>query len=162
MILDAMRQMKRPVGDHTALYGLICGPMTLASHLRGTEIFMDMFDHPDYLNALLAYSRDVALRMAELYLEAGMDVIAVVDPLVSQVSPRHFKQFLLEPFTPVFDAIRQRAPSPPSLCAATPPRTSRSCARPGPIRSRWTRTSTCPQPKRSPTATTSPLAATSP
>ena len=29
-----------------------------------------------------------------------MDVIAVVDPLVSQVSPRHFKQFLLEPLHP--------------------------------------------------------------
>ena len=44
-----MRKMKRQVGDRTALYGLVCGPMTLASHLRGTEIFMDMFDHMDYL-----------------------------------------------------------------------------------------------------------------
>jgi uroporphyrinogen decarboxylase len=46
--------------------------------------------------------------VTEMYLEAGMDVIAVVDPMVSQVSPRHFKQFLLEPFTQVFDSIRQQ------------------------------------------------------
>ena len=107
MILNTMREMKNCVGDRTALYGLICGPMTLASHLRGTEIFMDMFDHTDFLNELLAYSRDVALRMASLYLEAGMDVVAVVDPLVSQVSPRHFKQFLLKPFTDIFNDVRQ-------------------------------------------------------
>jgi uroporphyrinogen decarboxylase len=107
MILSAMREIKRQVGEHTALYGLVCGPMTLASHLRGTEIFMDMFDHPDYLDALLAYSRDVTLRMVELYQAAGIDVLAIVDPLVSQVSPRHFNQFLLQPFTQVFDGIRQ-------------------------------------------------------
>ncbi len=107
MVLSAMRAMKKSVGDRTALYGLVCGPMTLASHLRGTEIFMDMFDNVDFLKALLSYCRDVALRMASLYREAGMDVIAVVDPLVSQVSPRHFKQFLTAPFTDTFDSIRQ-------------------------------------------------------
>ena len=48
--------MKAAVGEHTALYGLVCGPLTLASHLRGTEIFMDMFDNPDYCHALLAYA----------------------------------------------------------------------------------------------------------
>ncbi len=107
MILSAMREMKRQVGDRTALYGLITGPMTLASHLRGTEIFMDMYDYPDFHNALLAYCKNVSLRMAALFQEAGMDVIAVVDPVVSQVSPRHFKQYLLEPFREIFTSIRQ-------------------------------------------------------
>jgi uroporphyrinogen decarboxylase len=107
MILRVMRQMKQAVGDRTALYGLICGPMTLASHLRGTEIFMDSFDRPEYLRDLLAYTTQVALRMAELYCQAGMDVIAVVDPLVSQVSPKHFRNFLLEPFKAIFDSVRQ-------------------------------------------------------
>ncbi|MFZ6026382.1 MAG: uroporphyrinogen decarboxylase family protein [Chloroflexota bacterium] len=107
LALATMRAMKRQVGDRTALYGLICGPMTLASHLRGTEIFMDTFDNPDFLHALIAYCCEVNLRMAELYTEAGMDVIAVVDPVVSQISPRHFKGFLLEPLRRIFAAIRQ-------------------------------------------------------
>lgn len=107
MILEAMSEMKRAVGEHTALYGLVCGPKTLASHLRGTEIFMDTFDHPDFLAELLAFSQAVCLRMSILYKEAGMDVIAVVDPLVSQVSPRHFKQYLSRPFTGIFDSLRQ-------------------------------------------------------
>jgi uroporphyrinogen decarboxylase len=107
MILEAMGEMKRAVGDHTALYGLVCGPMTLASHLRGTEIFMDTFDNASFLEELLAFSQAVCLRMASLYQDAGMDVIAVVDPLVSQVSPRHFKQFLSKPFTGIFSDLRQ-------------------------------------------------------
>jgi uroporphyrinogen decarboxylase len=108
MILDVMRRMKAAVGDQTALYGLITGVFTLASHLRGTEIFMDMFDRPDFLDDLLAYARDVVQRMVDLYVDAGIDVIAVVDPLVSQISPRHFKKLLSEPYRDVFDYIRRR------------------------------------------------------
>lgn len=107
MILNAMSAMSHQVGATTALYGLVCGPMTLASHLRGTEIFMDMFDQPAYLASLLTFCQSVTLRMAELYQNAGMDIIAVVDPLVSQVSPRHFKQFLLAPYQKIFTTIRQ-------------------------------------------------------
>ena len=108
LVLDVMRRMKELVGERTALFGLVCGPLTLASHLRGTEVFMDLILQPEYAKRLLAYTRDVCLRMTELYLDAGMDVIAVVDPLVSQISPRHFRALLSEPMTSVFDAIRSR------------------------------------------------------
>jgi uroporphyrinogen decarboxylase len=37
-----------------------------------------------------------------------MDIIAVVDPLVSQISPKHFRKFLLEPFKEIFDHVRAR------------------------------------------------------
>ena len=33
--------------------------------------------------------------MSKMYIEAGMDVIAVVDPLVSQVSPKHIEKCYL-------------------------------------------------------------------
>jgi uroporphyrinogen decarboxylase len=107
MILSTMRAMKKQVGDTTALYGLVCGPMTLASHLRGTDIFMDPYDHTEFLVELLEYSTQVVIRMADLYREAGMDVIAVVDPIVSQISPRHFKQYLMDPFSKIFTHIRE-------------------------------------------------------
>lgn len=106
VVLDVMRRMKKAVGEHTALYGLICGPFTLASHLRGTEIFMDMFYNETFLHDLLAYTARVNKRMADLYLQAGIDVIAVVDPLVSQISSRHFEAFLLAPFSEIFAHIR--------------------------------------------------------
>lgn len=105
IVLDVMRMMKQTVGDHTALYGLVCGPLTLASHLRGTDIFMDFVDRPDFVHSLLDYCTQVSLRMAALYCEAGMDVIAVVDPLVSQIAPRHFKNLLSQSFTRIFTDI---------------------------------------------------------
>jgi uroporphyrinogen decarboxylase len=108
IVLEAMRRMKEEVGETTALYGLVTGVFTLASHLRGTEIFMDMYDQPAYLDQLLAYCRDVVLRMAELYIAAGMDVVAVVDPLVSQISPRHFEKLLSAPYEEIFRAIREQ------------------------------------------------------
>jgi len=108
MILDVMRRMQSAVGEKTALYGLIAGPFTLASHLRGTEIFMDMVDHEEYVHALLAYTAEVSKRMSEYYIQAGMDVIAIVDPVVSQISPRHFKKFMHEPFKEIFSFIKQK------------------------------------------------------
>ena len=107
LTLQAMRDMNERVGDHTALFGLVTGPLTLASHLRGTEIFMDMFDHEEYLLELLNYCAEVGRRMSELYCDAGMHVIAVVDPVVSQISPKHFKKFLSPKFHDLFAFIRQ-------------------------------------------------------
>jgi uroporphyrinogen decarboxylase len=106
LVLGAMQALKRLVGDQTALYGLVTGPLTLASHLRGTEIFMDIFDQPDYLLELIGYCTKAALRMTEYYKDAGMDVIAVVDPVVSQISPKHFEQFLGEEFKSLYTDIR--------------------------------------------------------
>ena len=108
MILDVMQKMKAAVGETTALYGLITGPFTLASHLRGTDIFLDTMDDPDYVRSLMDYTSRVAMQMAQLYLNVGMDVIAVVDPVTSQVSPRTFTAFLAEPFQRVFDFIRSK------------------------------------------------------
>ena len=108
MILSTMKRVKEAIGEDTALYGLICGPFTLASHLRGTDIFMDMVADPEYVKNLVNYCGQVAIAMSQMYIDAGMDVIAVVDPLVSQVSPKHIEKMLSEAFTAVFDYIRAR------------------------------------------------------
>ena len=108
LVLSAMRRMKKEVGDTTALYGLICGPFTLASHLRGNDLFMDMYDDEDYVMDLLHYCTECGKRMSDYFIEAGMDVIAVVDPLVSQISRDHFEEFLQKPYTELFDHIREK------------------------------------------------------
>lgn len=108
LVLNTMRKLKVAIGDKTALFGLICGPLTLASHLRGTDLFTDLIRKPDYANQLLNYTTQIAIKMAEYYIEAGMDVIAVVDPVISQISPRHFKNFLLKPFQTIFKYIKDQ------------------------------------------------------
>jgi uroporphyrinogen decarboxylase len=108
LITDVMRRCKKSIGEKTALFGLICGPLTLATHLRGTDFFMDLIRNKDFAMKLLAYARDVAKAMADIYIDAGMDIIAVVDPVVSQISPRHFKQYLQDPLSHIFTYIRSR------------------------------------------------------
>lgn len=106
LVLDVAKKMKELVGDETALYGLYCGPFTLASHLRGTNLFRDMKKNHDYVNALMNYCTDIALRMSDYYAECGMDVIAPVDPLVSQISPKYFNQYLAGPYSRIFKHLR--------------------------------------------------------
>ena len=106
--LDVMHRMKEAVGDTTALYGLICGPFTLASHLRGNNLFTDMYDFEDEVADLLGFCTRVCRRMADYYLEAGMDVIAMVDPLISQISTAHFKQFMHSCYVDIFRHIREK------------------------------------------------------
>ncbi len=108
MILDVMRRVKAEIGDTTALYGLVCGPFTLASHLRGSDIFMDMIMNEQYVRDLVEFCSEVCMRMIDYYAETGMDVIAVVDPLVSQISPEHFTAMLNPSFTACFDYIKSK------------------------------------------------------
>ena len=108
MILDVMKKVKSAVGDDTALYGLICGPFTLASHLRGNELFMDLILEEDYVQELMTFTTQTALKMIDLYADAGMDVIAVVDPLVSQISPDHFTTACHTAFKTIFDYVRAK------------------------------------------------------
>ena len=68
-ILQVMRSMKKEVGDTTALYGLVTGPFTLASHLRGTDIFLDSVDDPDFVTALVEYTTRVAIAISQLYID---------------------------------------------------------------------------------------------
>lgn len=108
MALNVTRRLKEAVGDETALFGLVCGPFTLAIHLRGNELFMDMFDDEDYVKELLDFCAECARRVGEYYHQAGADIVAVVDPLVSQISRDHFEEFLSKPYTEIFDFFRDK------------------------------------------------------
>src|SRR5271157_710274 len=106
IILDACSALRNEVGEQTALFGLVTGPLTLASHLRGTGLFMDIIRDKNYVRSLLSYAKDVAIAMAGYYTSAGADIIAVVDPVVSQISPKAFTELLADPFQDIFRAIK--------------------------------------------------------
>ena len=108
LIMDVTRRMKESVGDTTALFGLFCGPFTLASHLRGTKLFMDMKKNPEQVRKIMDYVTENGLRMVDYYIEAGADIITPVDPLVSQISAKNFREYLAEPYTRIFEYIRSK------------------------------------------------------
>ena len=107
VVMAATRQLRDKYPD-LALYGLIAGPFTLALHLLGTDIFMKLFEEPEYVTRLFTFCKKVATRMADYYIEAGCDVIAVVDPMTSQIDPATFEMFVTPPMIEIFDHIREK------------------------------------------------------
>ena len=108
LVLDAIRRAKAELGDDIALYGLLTGPLTLALHLRGDDVLLDMFDEEDEVPELYDYCAEVANKLVDAYIEAGIDVIAVVDPMISQIGPGHFEDFVAPPLNKIFDHIRSK------------------------------------------------------
>ena len=106
-VLAAARELSRRQPE-LAFYGLVTGPFTLALHLLGTDIFMKMFDAPDYVGHVMEFCRDVCTAMAGYYLDAGCPIVAMVDPMTSQIGPDQFREFVAPYATPVFDCIRGR------------------------------------------------------
>lgn len=107
LALGATRKLRLEYPD-MALYGLITGPFTLALHLLGTDIFMKMFDSPQEVKELLQFTSEVGRTMAGYYIDAGCDIVAVVDPMTSQIGPEQFSQWVTPAVKPVFDLIRSR------------------------------------------------------
>ncbi|MDZ7331654.1 MAG: thioredoxin family protein [candidate division KSB1 bacterium] len=105
-VLKAIRLVKSKAPD-VALYGLVTGPFTLSLHLRGTDIFTDMFDNPGAVKEIMAYATEVSKQMARLYIEAGCEVIAIVDPMTSQISPEAFREFVSPFATEFFREVRK-------------------------------------------------------
>ncbi len=108
IILSVMDKMVKKYGEEIALYATLCGPFTLASHLRGNDIFMDMFDDEDYVKELMDYCVAVSKALIDMYEKVGMHVIAMVDPLISQISADHFEEFCSDAYTEIFKYIKEK------------------------------------------------------
>lgn len=106
--LSATRRIVEELGDKMAVYGLITGPFTLALHLKGTDIFYDMIDEPEEVEEVMEFCQKVAIQTAKMYIDAGVDIVALVDPMTSQISPSNFEDFVAPYCTAVFDYIHSR------------------------------------------------------
>ncbi|MFA5848953.1 MAG: uroporphyrinogen decarboxylase family protein [Bacteroidales bacterium] len=107
VVMEATRELRKLHPD-IALYGLITGPFTLALHLLGTDIFMQMFMDQDNVHKIMRFCTDVSKAMSSYYIESGCDVIAVVDPMTSQIGPDQFNSFVKEYVTEIFTFIKEK------------------------------------------------------
>jgi MtaA/CmuA family methyltransferase len=107
VVLEATMVLRKKYPE-LALYGLITGPFTLALHLLGTDIFMKMFEDPDYVRDVMEFCTQVGIRYSGMLMDAGCDVIAVVDPMTSQIDPLSFETFVSSYVRNIFDFIRQK------------------------------------------------------
>ena len=104
--VEATKVLREKYPD-IALYGLITGPFTLALHLMGTDIFMKLFEAPDEVHEVMAFCTKVGNKITEYLMEAGCDIIAVVDPMTSQIDPMTFDTFVTPYVSEIFDLVRK-------------------------------------------------------
>ncbi len=77
-----------------AMVGLVTGPLTLGSHLAGTKIFTSLLKNKEYAHAVIRYASQVIAVATKFYVEMGCDIIALVDPVASQIRPKTFREFV--------------------------------------------------------------------
>lgn len=114
--LEASRRIVAALGDKVAIYGLICGPFTLALHLKGTDLFADMMKRHEKVDEVMAFCNQVCMDLSKMYVETGVDVVAVVDPMTSQIAPKQFDRFVKEPSTVLNRYIRGLGVKVTSFC----------------------------------------------
>lgn len=107
MVMDVCRRASESYPD-LALYGLLTGPFTLALHLVGTDIFIKMFEDPEYVHGVMNFTKEVGVFMADQYIENGCDIVSMVDPMTSQIDPDQFRQFVLPAAQEIFNHIRNK------------------------------------------------------
>jgi uroporphyrinogen decarboxylase len=107
VIIEAGKKVRAALPD-TALYGILCGPLTLASHLRGVRIFTDVYKNKTLAKEIIDFSGEVAGEAARIYAEEiGCDVIAITDPVASQIKPETFLEFVKPATQPAIKATKK-------------------------------------------------------
>ena len=95
VIFEAARLAKPQLEEmDCAMMGLFCGPLTLASHLAGVRIFTDVYKKKDFAHEVLKFAGKVGAIAAQFYADMGCDIIAIVDPVASQIKSETFKEYV--------------------------------------------------------------------
>lgn len=83
-LLEAVRILKRDVGDEVAVMGNVVGPFSIVANLIGiTDALKASFRKPDQLRPLLEVAEAAGTALAHALAEAGADVIVIEDMMAS-------------------------------------------------------------------------------
>ncbi len=92
VFLETIRLLKRSVD--IPVCGYVIGPFSLTGLLMGaTEAAMATLTEPDFLKDVLTFSTRTIQHYAKAQVEAGADVIAVLEPTAALLSPAAFDTF---------------------------------------------------------------------
>lgn len=106
--LEAIRLLKKRVGDDAAVCGKVFGPWTLGYHVFGVENFLiNTLLKPDMIKRAMEKLKAVTIRFAEAQLEAGADCLLLGDHATRDLcSPDAYREFLLEMHSELVERIQ--------------------------------------------------------
>jgi uroporphyrinogen decarboxylase len=85
MILDITKRLTMLLAKKAAVIGVITGPLTLARHLRGDDIFNELREDTPYSAEVLNFASQCCLKLAKLYAELKVDGILMVEEYFDRV-----------------------------------------------------------------------------
>ena len=116
VFLETMRLMAERLAGLRG--GYVIGPFSLAGLLMGaTEAAMATLRDPELLHGVLRFCMGPITRYAKAIELAGADVIAVLEPTASFLSPKHFSAFVAPYLRDLFTRIK--VPSVLHICGRT-------------------------------------------
>ena len=107
-LLEAVRILKKEVGDEVPIVAGIIGPFTIAgSLLDSVPILKATFKTPDKLPPFLEVAEKAGTTLAKALVEAGADIISCEDMTASPelIAPKTYREFELQYQRRQFDAI---------------------------------------------------------
>jgi MtaA/CmuA family methyltransferase len=104
--LEAIRLFRQRAGGEVMIMGWVEGALAEAADLRGvSNLMLDFYDSPEWLNELLERCAEVAIAFARSQVEAGADIVGLGDAIASQVSPALYEQYALPHEQRIFAAV---------------------------------------------------------
>lgn len=97
VVTEAIRMLKREVGDRVAIIGKVYGPWSLGYHAFGLQEFLkSTIKDPAKVDAILERLKNVTLSFAQAQIEAGADALTFGDHITADlIRPDAYPRFLL-------------------------------------------------------------------
>ncbi|MCP8313688.1 MAG: MtaA/CmuA family methyltransferase [archaeon] len=97
VVLEAIRIIKKEVGDSLPIASIAAGPFTLGGGLVGASNFLVWtLKNPYHVEKFVDFSTDIVLEYAKAQYSAGSDIVGICEPNAScdMIDPRMFKIYV--------------------------------------------------------------------
>jgi len=109
IILKSVKRLVELNREGRVVCGYVTGPLTLVSNIYGPEVILKSFiKEPGKLDKSLEAATGLQLEYIAALAEAGVDAIAVLEPVAALISPQHYARFLLGRLKAIFKEIERR------------------------------------------------------
>ncbi len=108
--LDALKLIKKGVGNDVPIVQTIPNPLTLAKTIRGESLFNDIKEHGDDLKSALATITEIILKFSVASLEAGADGIFFFTQVASfdLLTEKEYREFGIKYDLQVLNALKEK------------------------------------------------------
>jgi uroporphyrinogen decarboxylase len=104
-VLEATKRFKINLGRTVAIAGVVTGPFTLASQLKGKNIIDELDSHPERAKNVIELAGKVCLEVCKAYGELELDLIGLADSVLPQL-PIRYLPMALSVVKPLVNVIR--------------------------------------------------------